>query len=255
MELLKSVLLFVLGHPVSSFSTAQEALYFGSGCFWGRQYDFAETLERGRLGRNDDEITSVSGYAGSSKPGGKASKGDFCYYNEQNISVYSDFGYAEVVQVQLNSSELQAAFQLYFGSFVNLGDGIWGREDYFDVGAAYRSVLGFPGGFTNAGIMAVVHAANLHNMTLRPGDGSDPDTLANNEVFVMDSNKFLFHQAELCLQFRNNQTGHYPEAYHALKEVLLKDGRLRKTACPANYICNATIADLHLSESTNQQFV
>ena len=44
-------------------------------------------------------------------------------------------------------------------------------------------------------------------MNLTEGIGNDKDTIGKNLVYIMDSNKFKFHQAELCLQFHNNQTG------------------------------------------------
>lgn len=37
-------------------------IYFGNGCFWGRQKDFIET-ER-KLGRADDQLSALVGYAG-----------------------------------------------------------------------------------------------------------------------------------------------------------------------------------------------
>lgn len=36
-------------------------IYFGNGCFWGRQHEFVEA-ER-RQGRSDDDVTSLVGYA------------------------------------------------------------------------------------------------------------------------------------------------------------------------------------------------
>ena len=89
-------------------------------------------------------------------------------------------------------------------------------------------------------------------MTLLPGNGSDPDTFGESAVWVMDSLEVatgqghmrrrghtypVFYQAELCMQFRNNQTGHYPAEYHALKEAMVADGRLHPTPCPQPFAC------------------
>ena len=71
--------------------------------------------------------------------------------------------------------------------------------------------------------------------------GGDADTFGTNTVLLMDSRRFDFFQGELCLQFHNNQTGKYPAEYHALREDLLRSGRLRHSGCPPNYICNATM--------------
>lgn len=51
-------------------------IYFGNGCFWGRQYDYA-SVESKVLGRAPNQVTAVAGYAGGTQagPGGKV-----CYY-------------------------------------------------------------------------------------------------------------------------------------------------------------------------------
>jgi hypothetical protein len=41
-------------------------------------------------------------------------------------------------------------------------------------------------------------AASNHGMKLVDGKGNDPDTLGKRMVYVMDSNVFPFHQAEVC---------------------------------------------------------
>jgi len=121
--------------------------------------------------------------------------------------------------------------------FVQIGDSEWGREDYFDLGPGYRALVGLPGGFSSP-LMSSLRQANLHNMTLVPGYGSDADTLQTDTVLVMDSVAFPFHQAEMCLQFHNLQSGTpYPDDYHALRPILQKQGRLVDNKCPQNYVC------------------
>ena len=43
-------------------------LYFGNGCFWGRQKDYVDA-ERKTLGRAPEQVTAVVGYAGGKKTG------------------------------------------------------------------------------------------------------------------------------------------------------------------------------------------
>jgi peptide methionine sulfoxide reductase MsrA len=213
-------------------------VYWGSGCFWGRQYEFVTQLEQGFFGRSDAQITAVGGYAGGRA--GLGPDGLCCYHNAANASDYAALGHAEVVQVELPISSLDAAARaaaaVFFSSFVELEPGVWGREDLFDQGAGYRAVVGLPGGMRSP-LMAALRAANVHNMTFVPGAGTDADTFGLNKVWVVDSEVLPFNQAELCLQFHNNQTGVYPPAYHALSAVLEADGRLHNNSCPPNYVC------------------
>ncbi len=54
---------------------APQTVYFGNGCFWGRQKEFVDTEKK--LGRAPDQVSAVVGYAGGKQagPGGKV-----CYY-------------------------------------------------------------------------------------------------------------------------------------------------------------------------------
>ena len=53
--------------------------------------------------------------------------------------------------------------------------------DYMDIGAAYRALVGVPGGLLGPHGDAIVAAnAAVHNMTLLEGVGSDPDTIGYN---------------------------------------------------------------------------
>jgi len=173
-----------------------------------------------------------------------------CYDNSKNISVYSQLGHAEAVQLEVRSeAELSVALQMYFASFVELSPGIFGREDYIDRGPQYRSIVGVPGG-AKGPYMPLVRAANLHNMTLVDGaEVKQVDTLGKSLVYVLPYDgegdnhlsdpklAYRFSQAELCLQFHDNQTSTYPETYHALREALQATGRLVATTCPSPYPC------------------
>lgn len=212
-------------------------LYFGNGCFFAHQYLFVKGFERKVLGRRDDQLTAIQGYGGSTKTG---KHGSACYHNAANYSDYGNLGHAEVVEVVAPLDYLEQAFTVYFSSFVQFDEGQWSRPDFYDQGSEYRSVLGVPGGMDNKPILEAIKAADTKNITLRPGLGSDPDTFGANSVYIMDSDKFPFVQAELCLQFHDDSRATYPAAYHNLRYGFEKRGRLASTTCPANYICGGS---------------
>jgi len=207
--------------------------FFASGCFWGRQHDLAE-FERQTLGRDDSEVTSTGGYAGSADLSSPV-----CYYNQGGVGVYSKLGHAEAVSIRLppTAAALEGAARVFFLSFVPLGNNTFGREDVFDQGPGYRAFIALPGGLASP-LLPAVRRANLHGMFLVAGNGSDPDTFGTNRVYVLDSGAYAFHQAEVCLQFHNKQAGAYPSSYHRLREVLLANKRLHNdTGCPSNFVC------------------
>ena len=207
--------------------------FFASGCFWGRQHDLAE-FERQILGRADSEVTSIGGYAGSAD-----SSSPVCYYNQGGVGVYSKLGHAEAVSIRLPPTEsaLESAARVFFSSFVPLGNNTFGREDVFDQGPGYRAFIALPGGLASP-LLSAVRRANLHGMFLVAGNGSDPDTFGTNRVYILDSSAYAFHQAEVCLQFHDKQTGTYPPSYHRLREVLIASERLHNdTGCPSNFVC------------------
>ena len=123
-------------------------MVFGSGCFWGRQYDFITEVEQKLLKRNASEITAIAGYAGSGHPG--PTTGHICYDNAQHTDEYSSLGYAEAVQLSLPQGAIGAAATTFFNTFVDIGDGIWAREDYRDQGPQFRALIALPGGIDSA---------------------------------------------------------------------------------------------------------
>ena len=80
-------------------------MYFGNGCFWGRQHEFVET-ERS-LGRTDDEVSSLVGYAGGFSTKGK--DGKVCYYYGAPDTVYERLGHGEVVRTVLSDANAESA--------------------------------------------------------------------------------------------------------------------------------------------------
>jgi hypothetical protein len=79
---------------VSAMPAAAEItpIYFGNGCFWGRQKDFVDTEMK--MGRDVMSSTAVVGYAG-----GQENTKDTCYYYNAPGTLYERQGHAEVVQV------------------------------------------------------------------------------------------------------------------------------------------------------------
>ena len=54
-------------HP-GSVDEAATPIYFGNGCFWGRQKDFTDVEKR--MGRKPEELSAIVGYAGGRKGAG-----------------------------------------------------------------------------------------------------------------------------------------------------------------------------------------
>ena len=82
----------------------------------------------------------------------------------------------------------------YFALFNERGE----RADPMDRGGEYRSLLGPPGGRSHPKFSDVEAAAKAKDMILEDGKGNDGDTLGKRKVYVYDSIKFPFYQAEFC---------------------------------------------------------
>lgn len=247
-QMLNSVLALVSASLVtqSAIGADIEPVYFGNGCFWGRQYDFAMTEER-VLGRAPGEVSAVVGYAGGKvqSPSGKV-----CYYyTTDRDSVYEHLGHAEVVEVELrgSSGEDQAAqfrkfADTYFAQFRKMpgGQGMM-RQDPQDAGPGYRNVVGIPGGI-NSPLFQILKEANTNGMVLKEGKGneyvngqaSEGDLL--NTVWVIDSSQLGFHKAEMYHQFHNGLGKEFPPSYRRdLKAAAMAAGRIQETGCPEYY--------------------
>jgi len=204
---------------------AQENVYFGVGCFWHVQHEFI-AAEQTLLGRKDNEVTSLTGYAG----GLKADKeGRVCYHNFQSIADYGKLGHGEVVGMTIPSSTIRDFAVEYFKLFGDVGE----RVDTMDKGGEYRSLLGLPGGRKHPMYDQVEAAARDRGMTLEDGKGNDPDTLGKRIVYVMDTKKFPFYQAEVYHQYHNDfLSDPYGKQYNDLADVAVADGRIQITGCP-----------------------
>ena len=76
-------------------------------------------------------------------------------------------------------------------------------------------------------------AAAAKGMTLALGKGNDPDTLGKKLVFVYDTAKFPFYQAEVYHQFHDDfQSRAYGKEYNKLANLAFEDNRLKVTGCP-----------------------
>lgn len=206
-------------------------VYFGVGCYWHIQHEFVEA-ERSILGRNDRTLTSRTGYAGGTKLG--TSDRLVCYHNYQGIADYSKLGHAEVVGMNIPEGSIEAFAKVYFGLFnPETGE----RVDPQDKGPEYRSLIGLPGGIRHPKYAAVIAAGLEQGFRVQVGKGNDGDTLHKNKlVYIYDSDKFPFHQAEVYMQFRDDfQSAPYGKEYNNLVEMALEDGRVVGQGCPDTY--------------------
>ena len=62
--------------PIPRVLLSDFRIFFGNGCFWGRQKDFVD-VEMLQLGRQPSNISAVAGYAGGPYT---AMDGRVCYY-------------------------------------------------------------------------------------------------------------------------------------------------------------------------------
>lgn len=204
------------GHAAAA-EPPSTTVYFGNGCFWGRQKDFVD-VEQGLLKRSPEQTSAVVGYAGgrTTSPDGKV-----CYYYSKNpANVYERLGHAEVVQLQLDRGNEEKQMRMfadrYFSQFKRSPFGGMQRlvcahhmgcrvyitlnpaQDPQDKGPGYRNVVGFPGGMDSP-LFPSFAAANKNNMKLVRGQGNEfvggkpteDDVL--NTVYIVDSTALPFY--------------------------------------------------------------
>lgn len=216
-----------LGSPSPVFAEDESLVdvYYGVGCYWHIQHEFVEA-ERKLLGRGDKDLTSRTGYAG----GTSADKeGRVCYHNFQGVADYGKLGHGEVVGMKIPQSSIGDFAKEYIDLFNAKGE----RVDPMDRGGEYRALVGFPGGANNPAYSQVEAAAAAKGMTLVLGKGNDPDTLGTKKIYVYDTAKFPFYQAEVYHQFHNDfQSPAYGKKYNELANLAFEDGRIKTTGCP-----------------------
>jgi len=217
-----------LSIPQPSFAAGESDLvdvYFGVGCYWHIQHEFVEA-ERKFLSRADNELTSRTGYAGGTSTD---KEGRVCYHNFQGVADYGKLGHGEVVGIRIPQTSIGDFAKEYFILFTEKGE----RVDPLDKGGEYRSLLGLPGGINNKYYKEVEAAATAKRMKLELGKGNDPDTLGLKKVFVHDTAKFPFFQAEVYHQFHDDfQSKAYGKKYNNIANQAFEAGLLKSTGCP-----------------------
>lgn len=121
--------------PSATASSELENVYFGAGCFWHVQHEMI-SAERSILKRKDDELTSLTGYAGGTngKDRGTDKEGRVCYHNFQSVADYGQLGHGEVVGISIPSNTVGQFAEEYFKLFGSKGE----RADPMDKGGEYR---------------------------------------------------------------------------------------------------------------------
>ncbi|GLC60026.1 hypothetical protein PLESTB_001565000 [Pleodorina starrii] len=229
----------VAGATESGTAGGLQTVYFGNGCFWGRQKDFVD-VEMKQLGRTPEKLTALVGYAAGTQtgPGGKV-----CYVYSDPRTHYDALGHAEVVQLGVSTDprvaeeEMRAFAARYFQQFRQTPGGMQ-RSDPQDKGPAYRNVIGIPGG-VNSPVFRVIQEENKYGMELREGRGNvmgrggatEDDIL--NTVWVVDSAQLPFYRAERYHQFHNGLGKIFPSEYvRDLRNLVAGLGRIEPTGCP-----------------------
>jgi len=208
------------------------SVYWGSGCFWGRQHDFVEAEKR--MGRTQPEqITALVGYAGGQTP----ENGPVCYYGGPEGSLYDTLGHAEVTQTTLSTDPKEAEMMIeefaktYFAQFRKTPFGMQ-RQDPQDMGAGYRSVIGLPGGIRSP-YMDIIRRQNVNNMKILQGGSARKDDDKFNALYVYDSDEFPFFQAEAYHQMHDGLGYAFPTEYTVgLKRAQSEQGRVKSVGCP-----------------------
>lgn len=199
-------------------------VYFGQGCFWHVQYNTIQE-EVKNLGRKPPQWSALTGYAGGAKAG---EGGKVCYHNFSGAPDYGVLGFTEVVQVSIPQDKLQ----VFAKDYIDEANGyMFGRADPQDMGSEYRSAIGIPGGMDGP-LFKQVEAANQGRMKFIAGKGADEDTVGSKKVYVYDTEKFPFFQAEVKHQYHDDMMERYPEDYHANLKPLMQSGYIHEVGCP-----------------------
>lgn len=198
--------------------------YLGCGCFWHVQHEMVTQIEEALLGRKHTSLTAFTGYAGGTH---KHASGLVCYHSFSGVGDYGRLGHAEVVSLHgLPDALVPAVANIYFDSICVNGR----RRDIQDVGAEYRSLIGLPGGLASPAGRLWAAAAKKRGVRLVAGEGDDEDIAGT--VYVMDTTRFPFHQAEIYHQFHDDMSEWYGPQYNAFRPELARAGVLAPTGCP-----------------------
>ena len=173
---------------------------------------------------NDEQITSYAGYAGG------IARDNVCYHNPTNFKDYAQYGHAEVVALTIPN----AYYPKFADEYVKLFDKNGDRPDKLDRGPEYRHMVGLPGGVKSPLFPQLEEAVKPLGVTLREGQGSDPDNLGKKSIWVYDTQQFPFYKGELYHQYHDGfmPGENYPDSYNGLRDKARADGRIDKTGCP-----------------------
>jgi peptide methionine sulfoxide reductase MsrA len=215
--------------PMIAHAADDEAVevYFGCGCFWHVQHEFVEA-EKKILGRSDDQLTSLTGYAGGSLG---MRDGKVCYHNAAFQSDYGSLGHAEVVGMKIPRSK----FKEFAAEYCRLFDAKGRRPDQDgDRGTEYRNLVGLPGGTKSPLAKELVAASLAEGDKLDFGVGKGDDADAKALAWVYDTKEFPFYQAEPYHQFHDGFAWgeDYPNSYNNLQKRLFKAKVVKDTGCP-----------------------
>lgn len=168
-------------------------IYFGVGCFWHVQHEVA-MAEKEFLGRDKNSYTAVAGYAGGTKlVKSPLNKNGLACYSKYGGAYYGTLGHTEVVGVKIPADKFEKFAELFAKLFDRNGE----RPDKGDIGPEYRHAVGIPGGFNNKKLMDILNAKTKGKLTLKKGQGNDPDNLYTSSAWVYDTAEYPFHQGEV----------------------------------------------------------
>ncbi|CAE8617071.1 unnamed protein product [Polarella glacialis] len=223
---------FVAALLLAAASAEEEVrIYFGCGCFWHVQHELIKG-ESTILGRTASCYQSLTGYAGGTQLN---AKGHTCYGD------YTGLGHTEVVGLSVPNSSVAAFGAEFWKLFVGQD-----RVDTMDRGPAYRAAIGVPGGMASE-LVAVINRSQASRAArdgwwfrLEAGEGNDPDTLGKPLVWVYDTNKYPFYQAERYHQFHDDflPGGDYDATYNQLYSLFDSEERMKATSCPKECVNN-----------------
>jgi hypothetical protein len=148
------------------------------------------------------------------------------------IGDYGSLGHSEVVGLKVPANTIGRFADQYFSLFGKDNE----RPDKGDRGGEYRSLLGLPGGMNSPFLKDIQESLNNSGKILKlvAGKGNDEDTLGKGIVYVMDSDTFPFHQAELYHQYHDGfmPGEQYPRSYNTIAKQMYDAGKLGSTGCP-----------------------
>ena len=164
-------------------------------------------------------------------------------YHSNDAHDYTALGHAEVVRVVLDTASMEEQFRAlardYFSSFTGPA-GTRSRPDPGDIGTAYRSMVGLPGGVRSPLYPIFVEENSAaYRMALKPtahpATGGDADEF--NTVWVYDTAAFPFYDGEVYHQnhcnFFQSEGMPYPDEYtQTVWNAKRVSGAYASTGCP-----------------------